>query len=83
MHYVYILRCKDHSLYCGQTTDLKRRIAEHNKDPKKSAKYLRSRLPAKLVYTEELESLGDALRREHVIKKMSKSAKEKLVNPHK
>jgi putative endonuclease len=79
MYYIYILRCSDNSLYCGQTTDLERRVREHNFDKSKSAKYLRAKRPVKLVYSEELNSLSDALRREHEIKKMTKIKKEALI----
>ena len=47
MNYVYLLRCKDDTLYCGWTTDLGSRIAAHNSG--KGAKYTRSRLPVELV----------------------------------
>jgi predicted GIY-YIG superfamily endonuclease len=77
MYHVYILRCKDSSLYCGYTNDLVRRISLHNRG--KGSKYTRSRLPVKLVYSEELSSISLALRRELEIKQLSKSAKELIV----
>lgn len=80
MYFVYILRCIDNSLYCGQTNDLKRRVKEHNFDNNKSAKYLRGRTPAKLVYSEKYKSLTEALRREIQIKKLTKAKKEALIN---
>lgn len=79
MYYVYILRCSDNSLYCGQTTDLNRRIKEHNFDKVKSAKYLRAKRPVKLIYSEKFASLSEALKREHEIKKMTKAKKEELI----
>lgn len=58
---------------------MKRRVKEHNFDNSKSAKYLRAKKPVKLVYSEEHNSLSDALRREHEIKKMTKAKKEALI----
>jgi len=78
-HYVYILRCSDNSLYCGQTNNLERRIEEHNFNKVKSAKYLRAKKPVKLVYSEEYNSLSEALRREYEIKKLTKVNKEALI----
>ena len=77
MHYLYILRCSDNSLYCGQTNDLKRRVKEHNSDNSKS-KYTRSRRPVKLVYFEKYKTVNEALKREFEIKKMSRFKKESL-----
>jgi putative endonuclease len=77
-YFVYLLRCGDNSLYCGITTDIKRRIKEHNSGSK-SAKYTRSRRPVSLVYCETVESHEKALKREWEIKKLSKEKKENLV----
>ena len=77
-YYVYILRCNDDSLYTGITTDVQRRIKEHN-NSSKGAKYTKMRRPVMLVYSEECENRSDALKREYEIKKMSR--KEKLGNP--
>ncbi len=79
MYYLYIVRCSDNSLYCGTTTDVERRIAEHNSD-KKGAKYTRRRQPVQLVYVEELENVSTALKREIQIKKLSRKSKEKLLH---
>jgi putative endonuclease len=68
MYFLYILRCCDNSLYCGQTKDLKRRINEHNSEKSKS-KYTRSRRPVKLVYFERHPILQDVLKREIIYKK--------------
>lgn len=78
MYYVYILRCSDNSLYTGITTDIKKRVAEHNNG--KGSKYVRSRLPAEVVYSEKLGSKSDALKREIDIKKMSRGEKVLFVN---
>lgn len=66
--YVYIVKCKDESLYTGITTDLQRRIAEHNNDDTKGAKSLRGRRPVGLVYSEEFQTESDAKKREEAIK---------------
>ena len=79
MYYVYILRCSDNSLYCGQTNNLERRIKEHNSDKFKSAKYTKGRRPVKLVYFEKNQTVNEALKREYEIKKLPKTKKEILV----
>lgn len=76
--FVYVLRCSDGSLYTGWTTDIERRVAEHNKGS--ASKYTRARLPVKLVYRESVSSKSDALKREHAIKKLSRSQKLKLTS---
>lgn len=75
--YVYILRCKDDSLYTGWCTDLEKRLALHNSG--KGAKYTRSKRPCKLVYYEEIDNKSEALKREIAIKKLTKAKKEDLV----
>ena len=77
MNYVYILRCKDGTFYCGWTTDLTERIAAHNSG--KGAKYTRSRRPVELVYYEEYESKHEAMSREWYIKRMTREEKTELV----
>lgn len=77
MNYTYILRCKDNTLYCGWTNDLKKRLTCHNAG--KGAKYTRSRHPVTLVYFETFETKEDAMRRESAIKKLSRSNKEQLI----
>ena len=76
MNYVYLLRCRDDSLYCGWTNDLAERVASHNSG--KGAKYTRSRLPVKLVYYEAYDNRHDAMSREWHIKRMSREEKEGL-----
>jgi len=77
--FVYILRCADNSLYIGITTDLKRRLMEHN-SLKIGAKYTRGRRPVTVVYSEQSGSKSLASIRECALKKLSKIEKEKLVN---
>lgn len=76
-YWVYILRCGDGTLYTGTAADVDRRCAVHNSG--KGAKYTRSRLPVAVVYREEAESHGAALRREAEIKKLSRAQKLALV----
>ncbi len=78
-YYFYIVRCSDNSLYSGITTDLKRRIEEHNSDGKKGAKYLRAKKPVILVYSEKFKDRNSALVREAEVKKLPKPKKEELV----
>ena len=75
--FVYILRCADDSLYTGSTNDLEQRLAKHNLG--KGAKYTRSRLPVKIVYSEQLASKSEALKRECQIKKMNRTDKMQLI----
>ncbi|MCP8615440.1 GIY-YIG nuclease family protein [Salirhabdus salicampi] len=77
MHYTYILRCKDNSLYTGYTNRLLYRIDMHQQG--KGAKYTASRLPVKLVYVEEFETKSEALKREYAIKQLTKRQKEALI----
>lgn len=81
MYYFYILRCVDRSLYCGITTDLERRVQEHNSATAKAAKYTRAKQPVILVYSEEYPSLSSALKREAEVKRWTKIRKERLINP--
>lgn len=77
MNYVYILRCKDNTLYTGWTNSLERRIKVHNDG--KGAKYTRGRLPVKLVYFEEFLTKNEAMKREYEIKKMTREEKNLLI----
>lgn len=75
---VYILECADKSLYTGITTDLQRRLTEHN-EGKLGAKYTRPRRPVKMVYSEPADSRSSASKREHRIKLMSQQQKLVLI----
>ena len=75
--YVYMLRCRDGSLYTGYTDDPTRRLATHNAG--KGAKYTRSRLPVVKVYEECFADKSEALRREAAIKRLKKAQKEALL----
>ena len=75
---VYILECSDGSFYTGYTNDVNKRIVDHNKG-KIGAKYTRSRLPVKLIWTEVYTTKLDAMKRERQIKKLDRKVKEALV----
>jgi len=75
---VYIVRCADDSLYTGITTDLERRLYEHN-NAKIGAKYTRPRRPVTLVYHERAESRSQASKREREIKNLTQSQKLLLI----
>lgn len=81
MFYTYIVECSDRTLYCGYTTDLKRRIKEHNAGI--GAKYTKPRLPVKLVYFEEFPTKSLAMKRECAIKKLKREEKLKLLEGNK
>ena len=76
MWFIYILECKDKTLYTGITTDVKRRFLEHKN--KKGGKYTSSHPVKRVVYTEIFHTRSEALKREIKIKKLSKECKEKL-----
>ena len=77
MWYLYILRCKDDSLYTGITTDVDKRLEAHRAG--KGAKYTRGRGPLELVYKEECADHSDALKRELEIKRLPREEKLKLI----
>ncbi len=76
-HWIYVVECSDGSFYTGYTTDVQRRVAEH--DAGDGAKYTRSRTPVELVHSERHESRSTAMSREHEIKQLSRAEKEQLV----
>ena len=76
MSFVYILKCADGTLYTGWTTDLVRRLKQHNSGV--ASKYTKVRLPVDLVYFEELATKSLALKREYSIKQLSRQAKLQL-----
>jgi putative endonuclease len=78
MWYVYIIQCSDDSLYTGTTTDISRRVNEHNRS--KGGNYTRIRMPVKLAYQEEHPNRSAALKREIQIKRWSKERKLALIN---
>ena len=76
--FVYVVECSDKSLYTGITTNVERRVEEHNTSPK-GAKYTSRRRPVKLVYFESVIDRISASKREYVIKQLSRSEKLKLI----
>ena len=81
--YVYIVQCKDGTLYTGLTIDIVRRLKEHNEDNIKGAKSLRGKRPVKLVYFEEYNSQSDARKREAKIKNWKREHKLLLIERNK
>lgn len=75
--FTYLLRCRDGSLYCGWTLDLKKRVKAHNGG--RGAKYTRARLPVELVYYETFSTKEEAMKREYAIKHMNRREKEGLL----
>ena len=75
--FLYVLRCGDDSLYTGITTDLDRRVQQHNDGV--GARCTRSRRPVRLVYWEPHPDRASASRREYQVKHLSRAAKEQLV----
>jgi len=73
-HFVYILKCKDKTLYTGYTNDLDKRVLAHN-TLKTGARYTKSRRPVSLVYFEKFRTKSRAMKREYEIKKMKKHEK--------
>ena len=77
VHFVYIVRCADGTLYTGYARDPRAREAVHNSG--RGAKYTAGRRPVQLVYQEAFRSLGKALAREHVVKRLTRAQKDALV----
>jgi len=78
-YFVYIVRCSDDTLYTGITTDLSRRVGEHNSKEGKSAKYTRARQPVTLVYSEKYDDRSSASKREAEVKKLSRKEKLEII----
>lgn len=78
MWHIYMLKCSDGSIYTGITTDLTRRVDEHNSSSK-GAKYTRVRRPVELIYSESHSDKSSASKREHQIKQLSKIQKLSLI----
>lgn len=81
MYYLYILECTDHSLYTGITDDIQKRLKVH--EAGKGSKYVRARLPFKLVYQEEVGDRSEASKREYKVKRLSRREKLALINKKK
>ena len=79
MYYLYIVECADNTLYTGITTDLSRRLDEHN-NSKNGAKYTRAHRPVKIVYEKKFRNRSTATRAESKIKKLTRTQKLDLIN---
>lgn len=77
-YFVYLVQCNDNSFYCGYTTNLNKRLLDHN-NTKKGSKYTRTRRPVTLKYYEVFNNLGEALKKEYFLKKLSHEAKWQMV----
>lgn len=84
-YFVYIIKCSDNTLYTGYTTDVEKRLREHNGEGKTKtaksvgAKYTRGRRPVTLEYSESFNTRGEALKRECIIKKLTRIEKLELI----
>jgi putative endonuclease len=76
--FLYLIRCKGGQLYTGITTNIERRLAEHQSG--KGAKYLRGKTPLQLVFQQKIGSRSEALKIEAAVKKWPKVEKEKMIN---
>ena len=77
MYFVYLIKCKDNTLYAGITTDVKRRFKEHSLG--KGGAYTRARKVIRIIYTEKHKDRSSALKRESEIKKLTHKQKLNLV----
>ena len=77
-HFIYIVRCKDGSLYAGYAKDIEQRIAKHNSG--QGAKYTKIRRPVELVYQEVFDTKSEAMKREYEIKTFSRQEKLQLIS---
>ncbi len=78
--FVYIVECADQSLYTGIARDIDKRIAKHNEGT--GAKYTRSRLPVTLIYREQQANRSAALKREALIKRLTRTQKIELIEAY-
>ena len=76
---VYLMQCADQSLYAGVTTDLVRRIQQHNGQLAGGARYTRARRPVVLVWSQDCDSRSDALQREQALRRLSREQKLSLI----
>ena len=78
--YLYLIRCQDNSLYCGITTDVDRRIKEHQAGGAKAARYLRGRRPLVLAFQSRAGTRSQALKLEYRVKQLTRDRKEQLIS---
>ena len=81
MYAVYVVECADGTFYTGITTDVARRLREHNREVAgaKGARYTAARGPVRLVYAQPCADRSEALREEHRIKRLTRSQKQELI----
>ena len=79
--FVYFLRCNDNSLYAGITTDIEKRLHQHN-HTKLGAKYTRAKRPVTLAFIEKATGKSSASKREYQLRKLAKIQKERLVSTY-
>jgi putative endonuclease len=79
-HCCYIVICRDHTLYCGYSNNVEKRVSDHNRGGGGAAKYTKTRLPVRLVYTECFNSKSEAMKREYQIKQLTRQQKLKLIS---
>ncbi len=79
-YYVYVLLCEDGSYYTGYAKDIDSRVKQHMRGV--GARYTKLHRPKRLVYTEEFDTIGEAMKREREIKQLSHEEKHRLVNLH-
>lgn len=77
--FVYLLSCADSTLYCGVTTDLTKRVRQHNGELVGGAKYTKVRQPCTLVYSEQAVDRSYACKREYEIKQLTREQKLRLI----
>ena len=79
-HCCYIVECRDNTLYCGYSNDVEKRVSNHNKGV--GAKYTKTRLPVKLVYSECFDTKSEAMKREYQIKQLTRQQKLILIKKY-
>jgi putative endonuclease len=79
--FLYVVHCSDDTLYTGVTTDISRRIREHNTGSR-GAKYTKTRRPVRLVYWVDFKDRSTAQRAEYKFKKLTRKQKNEVINEH-
>jgi predicted GIY-YIG superfamily endonuclease len=77
---VYVLKCRDNTLYTGITSDVSRRVHQHNNGT--ASRYTRSRLPVKLIFSEPCRNRSQALKKEYAMKQLSQKEKNAYISDH-
>ena len=77
---IYVLLCSDNSFYCGITTNLEKRLKQHNGELKGGAKYTRGRRPCQVIYTKKAMNRSIASKQEFAFKKLNRKQKESFLS---